>query len=232
VISARRRWLAGAALVGLGWLVTPQPVPVYDGLGAPDEPYRYVVPPQGAKATADATTAVAKTPVNNGTGTNGLSVATAEQGPQFSLFLPPMAMAAPGGPIEVRAEPLAPTDQPRGARIDGNVYAVTLTSASGPVTLTAKSAISTLYLRATTAAQPPPVMQYRAEASQPWKALGTSRGGQDVYVASFPGPGQYALAFAARKGPAGVPVLPIVGLGAAVLLVVVVVVVRLRSTSG
>lgn len=230
MISARRRWLAGALVVTAGWFATPHPVPVYDGIGAPDEPYRFVTPPPGATATAAATSALARTPVKGGVSTNGLSVATSEVGPQFSLFLPPMAMAGPDGTIEVKAEPQAPTDQPEGSRIDGNVYLVTITHPAGAVSFTKKSAISTLYLRATTARQPPPAMQYRGDSTQPWKALPTSRGGQDVYVTSFSGPGQYALAFAAAKDGGGTPVLPLVLLGVFVLLVVVVVVVRLRPT--
>lgn len=229
--SASRRWVAGALLVGAGWLVTPHPVPVYDGIGAPDEPYRYVTPPEGTTQTAGPTAALAQTPVKAGRGTNGLSLVTMEMGPQFSIFLPPMSMAAAGTTIEVRAEPQEPSTQPAGARIDGNVYLVTLSSSGGPVTLTEKSAISTVYMRATTAKQPPPSIYHRSDADAPWKALKTSRGGQDFYVAAFPGAGSFAVAFAdvATKG-SSLPVLPI-ALGAVLLLLVVVVlVVRLRSS--
>jgi len=228
-VNAARRLLAAAGLVAVGWLVTPQPVPVYDGIGVPDEPYRYVARPQGATSTAGPTSAFGQTPVKGGVSTNGLSIATREVGPQFSLFLPPMAMAA-GGTVEVRAVPEAPTDQPPGASIDGNVYVVSISSKSGPVTLTAKAGLSSMYLRATTTRQPPPAMQFRAEASQPWKALATSRNGQDVYVASFPGPGQFALAFSKNTTKGSSP-LPLVLLGASVLLVALVVVIRLRTPS-
>ncbi len=230
-ISVPRRWLAGALLVTVGWLASPGGVPVYDGVGAPDEPYRYVQAPAGATTTAEPTVATATTPVKDGLGTNGLSVATAEVGPQFSLYLPPRAMATSSGPIEVTATPRAPTDQPRGARIDGNVYVVSLTAAGGVVTLTEKAALATVYLRATTATQPPPELYYRADATGSWQPLKTSRGGTDFYVASFSGPGQYAVVFSDSAG-GGVPVLPLVVVGVLVLLVVAVVVVRLRSTTG
>ena len=228
MISAPRRWAAAALLVGVGWLVAPQAVPVYDGVGAPDEPYRYVSPPAGARTTAAPTEATGQSPVAKGRNTNGMSVQTAEQGPQASVFVPPSGLAAPGGTIAVRVVPQVPTDSPTGATIDGNVYLFTLTDRAGPVTLTDQAAIATLYLRATSATQPGPVMEYRSDLAKPWAVLKTSRGGQDVYVSSFPGPGQYALAFVRVKSSQGTSLLPIAALGGIVLLVVVVVVVRLR----
>ena len=231
--TPRRRWLAGALLVALGAVLSPGAVPVYDGVGQPDEPYRYVAAPEGAKATAAPTGAHATTPVQGGRSTNGLSVATAEKGPQFSLFLPPQAMAAATGPVEVDVTPSAPTDAPAGGVVDGNVYTVTLTSAGGPVTLTERAAIATVYLRATTAKQPPPSLYRRASPTGPWTALATSRGGTDFYVAAFPGPGQFAVVFGTSGGSTdggGPPVLLLVLLGGLVLLVAVVLVVRRRAT--
>ena len=225
-----RRLLAALLLVGLGRLLSPSAVPVYDGIGAPDEPYRYVAPPAGAAKTADATSGRATSPLVGGVSSYGMSVATAESGPQFSLFVPPKALATTGRSLEVAVAPEAPTDQPSGRRIDGNVYAVTI-KAAGPVTLTPQASLATLYLRSTTAKQPGPVMEYRAKATDPWTALKTSRGGMDVYVSSFPGPGQYALAFSATAAKKGSSPLPYFVLGGLVLLVVVVVVVRLRAAT-
>lgn len=231
MISARRRWFAAATLVAVGWLVTPQPVPVYDGLHVPDGPYRYVAPPPGAKPTAGATSAQAQTPVSKGASTNGLTVATGETGPQFSLFLPPGAMAGPDGKIEVRVEPQAPTDPPPGATVDGNVYVVSL--APHGVSLTAQSAISTLLLRSASASGNSPVMHYRADAAQAWRALKTTRGGAHGYSSSFPGPGQFALAVTAvSEDGGGVPVLSLLLGAGVVLLVGLVVVLRPRTTPG
>ena len=232
--SARRRWAAGALLVTLGWLASPHAVPVYDGIGQPDEPYRYVSAPAGAATTAAPTSGAGQTPLSAGRSTNGLSVQTAEQGPQFSLFLPPGALAAAGSAVRVTVDPKAPTDQPRPATVDGNVYVVTLADPAGPVTLTDKAAIATLYLRSTTQRTPGPDVYHRDPGAASWKKLQTSRGGFDVYVASFVGPGEYALAFApkaAKSGGSSV-LLPVLLLGAFVLLVVVVVTVRLRSAGG
>ena len=93
--SSRTRWAAASVLVALGWFVTPQPVPVYDGVGAPDEPYRYVSAPAGVKSTPAPTSAAASTPVSAGASTNGLSLTSAETGPQVALFLPAAALGAP-----------------------------------------------------------------------------------------------------------------------------------------
>jgi hypothetical protein len=217
-------------LVAAGRLLSPDAVPVYDGIGQPDEPYRYVVPPVGSKRTAAPTSAHATSPLVGGRSSYGMSVTTSESGPQFSLFLPPQAISTTGTTVQLKADPVAPTDQPKGARIDGNVYEVTFVAA-GPVTLTDKAALATLYLRATTAKQPGPVMQHKASAGVPWEPVKTLRGGQDVYVSSFPGPGFYALAFAqtpSRKGSSSSS-LPYLVLGGLLLVAVVVVVVRLRA---
>lgn len=224
------RLLVGAALlVGVGRLLSPDAVPVYDGIGAPDEPYRYVAAPAGATKTADATTARATSPLVKGKSTYGMSLATKEVGPQFSLFVPPMAFAAAGSSVVVTAAPEAPVDQPPGATIDGNVYTVSV-KAGGPVTLTPQAALATLYLRSTTAKQPGPIMQYRAPGATGWTAIKTSRGGQDIYVSAFPGPGSYALAFAHRSvSSGGSSPMPYVVIGGVLVLVAVVVVVRVRA---
>ncbi len=221
----RYRWGAAALIVTVGWLVTPQAVPVYDGIAQPDDPYRY------ATATVSAPAANASTAISNGASTNGLSISTSETGPQAALFLPMGAFAAPAGTVTVTIRPSAPTDQPSDGKLDGNVYTVQATDPSGPVTVTSKAALATIYLRATTARQPAPVMEHRAAAGQPWQPLHTSRGGADIYVASFPGTGQYALAFGTSpaRSTSGLPLLPLVLGGVVVLLGVVVVVIRLRS---
>jgi len=232
VRSSLRRWGAASVLITLGWLLTSQAVPVYDGVAAPDEPYRYVRPPVGAKRTPPPISVVASTPVTGGASADGLSLSSAETGPQVALFLPAGALGAPSGTISVTVDPTAPADPPAGGEIDGNVYTLTLTDPAGPVALTPKAALATLYLRATTARQPGPVMEHRDAAGRPWQLLQTSRGGADVYVSSLPAVGQYALVFlraTPTSGRGGVPVLPLVLGGAVVLLGAAVVVVRVRS---
>jgi hypothetical protein len=232
VISARRRWLAGALVIGLGWLAAPNPVPVYDGLGAPDEPYRYVSPPQGATKTPPPTSVVVDTPVQNGGNSRGLSLQTGESGPQMSVFLPQYALSAKSGPIHIAVSPTAATDAPAGTTVDGNVYVFALAAPRGDVTFDpVHGANATLYLRSTSQGIPQPNMYYRSDGSASWTALATTSGGLDIRVASFKGKGQYALALAAstKAKSGGAPVLPLVLVGVVVLLVAVVLVVRLRA---
>ncbi len=234
--SASRRWAAAALLVTVGWLASPTPIAVYDGVGAPDEPYRYVAPPPGAKKTAPPTAASAQSPVAKDLNINGLSVQTAEQGPQASLFVPPYGLRSAGTTIEVKVAPSAPNDQPTSGRIDGNVYAFTVVSQGQQVTLTAQAAVATVYLRATNPAQPGPLMLYRKVSTAPWEPLKTSRGGQDVYVSTFPGPGEYALGFitpskATGTTSGGSSAVPYAVGGGIALLLVVLVVIRLRAST-
>lgn len=239
VSSARRRLLAGALLVGLGWLASPSAVPVYDGIGSPpDEPYRYVSLPDGATRTAPPTSLTTQVQLGpSGTITEGLAVQTSEVGPQISAFFPPMSLRAKRGPLTIELKPEAPTDAPKGGVIDGNVYAVAVSAVEGPVEVDRKFlSAATMYLRATDQVQPQPRMFYRAQPTDPWRELHTTPGGLDIRVASFLGPGQYVLARLpadlqqkAKGSGSGVPVVPLVLLGILVVLGAVVMVVRLRA---
>ena len=233
MISARRRWLAGALVIGLGWLVAPNPVPVYDGLGAPDEPYRYVSPPQGATKTPPPTSVAVDTPVQNGGSARGLSLQTNESGPQMSVFLPQYALSARSGPIHIAVSPAAATDAPDGTTVDGNVYVFAVSAPGGDVGFDpVHGANATLYLRSTSQGLPQPNMYYRPDGTSPWTGLATTSGGLDIRVASFKGKGQYVLALAVAAKPdggGGTPVLPLVLVGLVVVLAAVVLVVRLRA---
>jgi hypothetical protein len=233
VSGARRRWLAGALLIGVGVLASPSLVPVYDGLPNSDEPYRYVSPPSGATKTAPPTSVASDTPVVRGTNAQGFSLQTSEVGPQVSVFVPQYALRAAQGPIHVTVDPKAPTDVPTGLRADGNTYAFAFSAPGGPVTLDpSHAAIATLYLRATDRKTPQPTMYYRPSAAGPWQVLQTSAGGVDVRVAAFKGAGDYQLfrtPTPAGKKSGGNRALPLVLVGILVLLGAVVLVVRLRS---
>lgn len=229
----RRRWLAGAALVAVGFVASPSPVPVYDSLPTSDEPYRFVDPPPGAAKTAPPTSVATDTPVAHGANAQGFSLTTQEVGPQLSIFLPQYSLRAAAGPIHVTIAPSAPTDVPSGLVANGNTYTLAFSAPGGPVTVDpVHAAIATLYLRSVDRSTPGPTMYYRAGADAAWQALQTSAGGFDVRVAGFKGPGQYQLfrppATKAKGG--GAPVLPLVLVGILVLLGAVVLVVRLRAS--
>jgi hypothetical protein len=189
--------------IGAVWLVSPAGVPLYDGIGFPDEPYRYVDPPAGSKPTKPATDAVDRVPVDNGTSKLIVFAKSDEQGPQVTVSMPSRAMAAPrASAITVRATPEAPDSQPSGVTFDGNVYAVSITADRGSVTTTDRLSQAYMLMRATTGQQPGPTMYYRAAPTDDWQALHTVRVGTDIYQSPVRGSGDYALAFA-NEGAGG-----------------------------
>jgi hypothetical protein len=202
-------WSFSALLVTVGWLLTPHAVPVYDGIGMPDEPYRYVSTPRGVSVTADRAGGAQDTlSVVGGVNPELASLRSEEVGPQVWVYLPAGVLTAPGGKITVKVVPEAPTRPPADGPIDGNVYRVSITDPAGPVTF--NSPTSTITLRATTAKQPGPVIQHRLGPGHKWHLLDTSRTGNDVYGSALPEAGEYALVYsklaharAATSGPGG-----------------------------
>ena len=211
--DVRARPAAGLAvvLIAVAWLVTPHPVPLYDGVGIPDEPYRYVQAPAGAKRTAAPTGGTGRSAVTNGTNSSFLNVFTGESGPQATVNVPDAGVAATSGSVTVRITPLAPSEPPPGSSLDGNVYQVDITSAQGSLSLTAAASQGAIYLRAPRQV-PTEVVLYRSGPGQPWRGLDTQQAGNDVWGAVPPGPGQFALATKAPvvQGPSAA------GAGAAV----------------
>jgi hypothetical protein len=226
-LADRSRWLVLAGLLCVVWLMTPNPVPLYDGIGFPDEPYRYV------GATPAPTTAQVTLPVKGGANTGGLFANSAELGPQVSLFAPPRAFAVSGtAPVVVKGRAVAAAPPPPPGTIDSNVYAVSFTSAAGPVTLVADAQPPAITLRSASQATSGPVLAYRADPAAPWRELKTRRVGRDIYNALVPGPGQFVLVKPAQttpRTPGGRGALYVV-IGATVLLMAAVLVgVRLLS---
>lgn len=222
--------VAGACAVVLAWLVAPTGVPLYDGIGFPDEPYRYVDPPSGYQKTKPPTIADAQSPVANGTSTLLMLAASRENGPQVAVSLPSRSLAAPQATrVTLTATPEAPDTQPSGARIDGNVYRVAWTADRGPVTTTSRISVAYVLLRATTGKQPGPKMYHRASPDSPWSSISTTRVGRDIYQSPLAGAGDYALAFSLNggSGSGSGSILAIVA-GVVGFLIVVLVVVRFR----
>ena len=190
-----KRLLVSVGALLVAWLVTPAVVPIYDGAGFPDEPYRYVQSPDG-KPTKPPTTAHAIVSVNAA----GLSSAgysnSAEQGPQIVLYIPAGSLQAPSGAtgIAVSETPLAPTPPlPTDGTIVTNVYRVTATTPQGPVQMVGKTEnqMPTLQMRAPSTRQPGPVFEHRTSTG--WARAATLRVGQDIYQASAPQFGDWAL---------------------------------------
>jgi hypothetical protein len=242
-----RRVLAALALLGVAWLVTGPTgrPPLYDGIGFPDEPYRYVKPPAGATA-ARPTVAEDTEPVVGRP--SDLTPVSLEKGPQIQVYLPGAALQAPAGAklVTARAEPLAPVAPlPTDGTIWGNVVRLSVTTAQGPVQVVPSGATSPyLDLRAPTAEQPGPVVEAFRDGA--WHQLVTHRDGNDIYGAEIPGIGEYALVRltdpAARLGgpgqgsggssgsASGSALSPIVVIAGGALLVVALGIIAVRFT--
>jgi hypothetical protein len=248
--TRRRIWvLLVVALLGLAtaWVTARPSVPLYDGVGFPDEPYRYVHPPQGYRHTPPPTKGTGSDTASRGTNDGPFYVDSAEQGPQVSVYIAPHATVAPAQAtrIVVTATPLAPGKQPDKGRIDGNVYDVTARAdTGGDVRLRHAGAGQTLgsvSMRATTARQPGPVFLYRPDTATAWRTLRTTRVGNDIYLADVVGFGNYALAFGAgtpvdrstgtsSQSGSGFPVKTLLIVVLVVAVVVVIVAIRLSRS--
>lgn len=224
--------LVAAAVLVLGWLVAPHPVPLYDGVGMPDEPYRYVAPPSGYRSTPPVTTAQTQIDLQGGVSCCELEARSGEQGPQVALYVPRGGLRAPGdGPLTVVAQPVAP---PPGAapvakgKFEGNAYRVSARSAAGAAALTPEGARATLQLRALSGNTPGPKMFFRPDAGTPWRMLPTGKVGFDIFESQFVGTGDYVLVRGPGGGGSTVTVLLGI-LAVPVLLVVALIALRLRS---
>jgi hypothetical protein len=178
-----RRWAAGAALVTLGFLASPAAVPVYDGVNAPDEPYKHVgTSPAPVSATTSA-------PVTGGRSAS-LQLKTPENGPQVLVDLGSGAFSATSTTVSLTATPLAGDGAlPRGD-FDGNVYRIT----AGPgAALQPQTAQGFLFLRAAEMTNPAPVIVHRATATGAWAEVKTTRAGTDILSTPFRELGDYAV---------------------------------------
>jgi hypothetical protein len=189
VTTAKRNawWLTLAGLaVSAASLAGPRIVPLYDGVGFPDEPYRYVSRPS---ATPPASAAVQTIPLY-GLDDSVFSVVSEEGGPQVSINLSSRALSVPKPATEVvlRADPKAPTDQPAGGTIAGNVYVVSATSQPGPPSIRNQDVSLSLRLPQDVQTTIPPKIIYRTHGGK-WRALNTLQVGADIYEVHFQGVG-------------------------------------------
>lgn len=232
---AVRTVVAAVLLLAFGWWLTPRwAPPVYDGVGFPDEPYRFVVHTAGQQTTKAPTTARSVVPV-----TKGLAAAatanSAEQAPQVSVLIPTGRLHAPTGTkqIVLRAEPIRPIAAPAGGYFWSNVYAIGATDAK--VTMRDGNPAATITLRAASQQRPYPSVERYADGK--WTSMQTVPVGQDIYQAKLPGFGDYAvvgnspLEVGAKSGSTsktGIIVF-VVAVGAVIALIVVAVVRRRRN---
>ena len=237
----RGRWLLSAlAALLVAWLLAPAAVPIYDGIGNPDEPYRWVKPPANAKTTKQPTSAHKVVPVAGGFSTAQFAN-TGESGPQLSLYLPPKALHAPAGAasIDVNVQPLAPsTPLPKDGTISTNVYRISATAGGKSVGVTQSGPSEpSLQMRAPDSRQPGPVFEHLTATG--WQRMPTIRVGVDIYQTQVPEFGDWALvqldasASSTSGGGGGGVNWALLGPGIALLVVaVLVLMIRLRRTAG
>lgn len=222
-----RKLAAALLVVALGRLAAPTAVPVYDGVGAPDEPYKYVgrsnAPAPSVSVTAQVTGGVS----------GSLQLRSAENGPQVLVDLGEGAFAAPTRSVTLTATPVAAdgTKVPQGT-IDGNVYRITATPGAQ---VRPEQAQGFVFLRAAVMTEPDPVVVHRASASDPWHQVKTVRAGRDILSTPFRAVGDYAVVRLPGSKPlsdsSGLDTGRLLLLGAGVLLLLLVTVVVLRRPS-
>jgi hypothetical protein len=209
--------LIAFSMLAVAAVVAPGAVPMYDGIGNPDEPYRYVQPPAGYRVTKPPTTATAELSVRNGHSA-AAQINTAEFGPQLALLVPAGAFASSSSSrLTVTAAPIAaPDPPPSDGRIVGNVYRVTATATAGTVDLIGLgNQAPVLDMRAPTARQPGPVFEHLGHGR--WTAYKTSRVGNDVYRVRMDALGDWALVRRAASGTSSGSRGKILAVAAAVL---------------
>lgn len=185
-----RRIAVALAALSLAWLAAPGggAPPLYDGLGAPDEPYRYVDPPDGYRKTAPPGSAVAD--VTTSSHNPVIIAASDEQAPQITLRLIGSDLAPPVGSalVHLRGKPVHPTTAPR--NLYGNVYEVTATASGRPLTLRSSN-LDLLIMRSPDPPAFPVSMEYNNGTG--WRQLATFKIGYDIYECVLVGFGEYGI---------------------------------------
>jgi hypothetical protein len=216
-----RRWLAAALLVTVGWLASPGAGPIYDGVNAPDEPYKYA-----GKSPAPAVVSIT-VPVSSGSSAS-LQLKSSENGPQVLVDLGAGAFTAPGPTMTLTATPLPPDGTPPRGTFDSNVYRIT---ASPGAVLHPETAQGFLFLRAAVMTRPDPVIAHRKAATDPWVEVKTTLAGTDVLSTPFRDLGDYAVVHLPGSKPlsaGGLSLGRILLIGGGVLLLLTVTVLILR----
>lgn len=183
------------------WLLVPGGEPLFDGIGFPDEPYRYVVAPDGAGTTARPTVAIASVRLRGGTNASPITLSSKEVGPQVAVQIAAGALQATGAAhqVTVTATPVTPDGRPPRGTWDGNAYRVAIAddAGTGVTPVVGVHGLGTVTLRATVPPPPSAKAVYRSTAAASWRLVPAALVGQDVYQCGFLGPGDYALVLGA-----------------------------------
>lgn len=192
---ARGRLLVAAAALLTAWLVAPHAVPLYDGIGVPDEPYRYVKPPAGYQQTPPPSTASVQFAAAGGTNPKGGIVQTKEITAQSQMYFLGNGIKGPATAktFTITITPEAPDGTTPGT-VDGNVYRIAFLADGKPGGSLSDTGRNTVYIqRATSAKVAAATLYYRPIGGSGWTAIPDTKGGTDSFQGYFAGPGDYAL---------------------------------------
>lgn len=187
-----------------GAFLAPRAPALYDGIGFPDEPYRYaqVVSDDPVK-TPPPTTASATVTEVAGASAQGVVLTSTETGPQILAYLPKGAvLSGTAGTLDVSARPLGP-DKPPPANgpIAGDIYRL---STSVPTTWQPGLA-GTISLRSPQGIPVTPVMEFRRAGQPTWLPLPTTQVGNDIWESPLRALGDYALVLPTHATAAAAP---------------------------
>jgi hypothetical protein len=204
-VSLRRRvpGRAAGALVllaaGLAVLVAQgsagRSVPLYDGVGFPDEPYRWVVPPAGSKPTPKVTEASTTVQVGPDGTVPNLVADSAEQGPQIQFVIEEGALRLAGRAGSVTATATAqaadPADRPTDGPLVSNVYRLAAGTDTGVAATPVPGARIGVTMRSSVQTKDAVVFVQRTTTG--WQQVGTFQTGFDIYQAELPSLAPVAL---------------------------------------
>ena len=186
-------WAICVVAMVVAQLISPSTTPpLYDGVGFPDEPYRWVSPPPDAPKTAPPTSASMQVKV----GADGLSTAarafSAEQGPQVAIAIAQgVFRAGPLDEITIEAQPHAAPAAPDGVSVVSDLYHLKVTARSGaPVTLQSGATLL-VNLRADVATDLRVLVA--TWDGRTWSEVGTTQVGTEIYAALLANLSDFAL---------------------------------------
>jgi hypothetical protein len=194
----QRGWLtvlfATVALTAVMILHPAPGPPLYDGVGFPDEPYRWLDPPPGAPKTSAVTPATVAQELAGLDVVPGFVAASAEDGPQVSFDILPGALRPPPGATTLQVQATAvrpPSPAPDHGSYVSNVYSLAATADTpGTVELAPRTLIG-INMRSDKETPDPVVLEeWQLDG---WSQRATSRVGRDIYAAQISSLTQFAL---------------------------------------
>jgi len=174
---------SGLAVIGVATLGKTT-IPLYDGVGFPDELYRYAdqshkpktKPPDSPSLPFDPQTAQQQ----------GLTLISSEQGPQLNVYIYPSSIELSQNVLygTFSAKALAPTTEPSDGTIDGNVYRLSGSVNTGTFTIMKAADVgsyNSIELRLPQGFPADPTMEYKPSKDGTWHQLSTYKVGNDIY---------------------------------------------------